>query len=68
VAQGASDDPQVSITTTKEAWAQYLANRPEARAGMSERVRVDGSPEAVASFMETIAAFPFGLVSPDPAG
>ena len=65
VAQGASDDPQVTITTTKDGWAQYLANRPEARAGMAERVRVDGSPQAIAIFMETIAAFPFGRVPPE---
>jgi hypothetical protein len=67
VAQGASDHPQVTITTTKEAWAQYLANLPEARAGMADRVRIDGSPQAIASFLKTIAAFPFGRVSPEPA-
>jgi DNA-binding HxlR family transcriptional regulator len=67
VAQGASDHPQVTITATKEAWAQYLANLPEARAGLADRVRLDGSPQAIASFLETIAAFPFGRVSPEPA-
>ena len=67
VAQGASDHPQVIITTTKDGWAEYLANLPEARAGMAERVRVDGSPEAIASFKETIAVFPLGRVRPEPA-
>lgn len=67
VAPGASDHPQVIITTTKDGWAEYLANLPEARAGMAERVRVDGSPEAIASFKETIAVFPLGRVQPEPA-
>jgi hypothetical protein len=34
---------------------------------MAERVRVDGSPEAIASFKETIAVFPLGRVQPEPA-
>jgi DNA-binding HxlR family transcriptional regulator len=67
VAPGAGENPQVTITTTKTGWAEFLANRPEARAGMAERVRVDGSSEAVATFMETIAAFPFGRERPEPA-
>lgn len=67
VAPGASDHPQVIITTTKDGWAEYLANLPEARAGMAERVRVDGSPEAIAGFKETIAVFPLGRVQPEPA-
>jgi DNA-binding HxlR family transcriptional regulator len=60
VAQGASDDPQVLITTTKAGWAEFLANHPGARTGMTDRVRMDGSRDAVATFMETIATFPFG--------
>jgi DNA-binding HxlR family transcriptional regulator len=64
VAQGAIDDPQVQITTTKAGWAEFLANHPEGRAKMTERVRVDGSREAVATFMETIATFPFGRTRP----
>jgi DNA-binding HxlR family transcriptional regulator len=60
VVPGASDDPQVTITATKADWAEFLASQPGARAGMAERVRVDGAPEAVATFREAIAAFPFG--------
>lgn len=60
VAQGASEHPQVTITTTKTGWAEFLTNRPEARAGMAERVRVEGTPEAVATFTKTVATFPFG--------
>jgi DNA-binding HxlR family transcriptional regulator len=65
VLQGASDNPQVTIRTTKSGWAEFLANRPEARSGMAERVRIDGSPEAVGAFSEAIAAFPFGRVKPE---
>jgi DNA-binding HxlR family transcriptional regulator len=60
VVPGASDHPQVTITATKADWAEFLANSPEARGAMAERVRAEGSPEAVATFMETIAMFPFG--------
>ncbi|HTW98480.1 MAG TPA: helix-turn-helix domain-containing protein [Acidimicrobiales bacterium] len=60
VAQGASDEPQVTITTTKAGWAEFLCCLPDSRAAMTERVRVEGSPGAVATFMSTIAAFPFG--------
>jgi DNA-binding HxlR family transcriptional regulator len=60
VVPGDSDDPQVVITTTKTSWAEFLANQPEARGGLADRVRVEGSPDAVATFRETIAAFPFG--------
>ena len=67
VAPGTSDHPQVTITTTTNSWAEFLANRPEARAGMAERVRVDGSPEAIATFMKAIAAFPLGRARPEPA-
>lgn len=63
VAQGASDHPQVTITTTKTDWAEYLANRPDARAEASGRVRVEGSPEAVEKFTDVISAFPFGRVA-----
>ncbi len=71
VAQGAGDNPQITVTTTRSGLAEFLANSPGARAGMAERVRVDGRPEAIATFMDTIAAFPFGRVSPElpsPAG
>jgi DNA-binding HxlR family transcriptional regulator len=64
VAQGASDDPQVTITTTKASWAEFLSSRPDARAAMAERVRVDGSPNAIATFMATIAVFPLGRSAP----
>ena len=67
VAQGAGDGPQVTITTTKVGWAEFLSCRPEARAGMTG-VRIDGSPEAIATFMDTIAAFPFGRSGPKQAG
>jgi DNA-binding HxlR family transcriptional regulator len=60
VSQGADDHPQVTITATRDDFARFLANVPEARAAMAERVHVDGSLEAVATFMATIAAFPFG--------
>lgn len=61
VAAGASEHPQVTITTTKTGLADYLAaGTPGGRAAMADRVRVDGSPAAVATFTETIAAFPFG--------
>jgi DNA-binding HxlR family transcriptional regulator len=60
VVPGASDHPQVTITTTKAGWAEFLASQPEARARLAERVRLEGSPEAVAAFMGAIAAFPFG--------
>lgn len=63
VVQGASDHPQVTITTTKTDWAEYLANRPEARAQTAGRVHVEGSPEAVAKFTDVISAFPFGRVA-----
>jgi DNA-binding HxlR family transcriptional regulator len=59
VAQGSSDDAQVTVTTTKSGWSQFLANLPEARARMAERVLVEGAPEAITIFMDTIAAFPF---------
>lgn len=67
VIQGTSDHPQVTITTTKTDWAEYLANRPEARALVGERIRVEGSPEAVAKFTYVIAAFPFGRGTPEQA-
>lgn len=60
VVEGASDHPQVTITTTKADWAEYLAKRPEERAQMKERVRAEGSPEAVEKFTDVIAVFPFG--------
>ncbi len=60
VVQGASDHPQVTITTTKTDWAEYLADRREPQAQVAGRVRVEGSPEAVAKFKDVIAAFPFG--------
>jgi hypothetical protein len=63
VVEGASDHPQVTITSTKTDWAEYLANRPEARAEAAGRVRVEGSPEAVEKFTDVISAFPFGRVS-----
>jgi DNA-binding HxlR family transcriptional regulator len=64
VSQGASDHPQVTITTTKASWAEFLSSRPDTRAGMTARVRIDGSPEAIATFRDTIAAFPFGQSNP----
>jgi DNA-binding HxlR family transcriptional regulator len=67
VVPGAGDDPQVTITAAKADWAEFLASLPEARAAMTGRVRVEGSPEAVATFRETIAAFPFGRARPEPA-
>lgn len=60
VVPGASDGPQVTITATKADWAEFLTNLPEARDRMADRVRLEGSPEAVATFQEAIAAFPFG--------
>ena len=63
VTAGASGDPQVTITATKADWAEFLANRPEARAGLAGRVQVEGSQEAVATFWETIAVFPFSTAS-----
>jgi hypothetical protein len=56
----------VTITTTKTAWAEYLANRPDARAAMAERLQIEGTPEDIAMFMETISAFPFGGTAPGP--
>jgi DNA-binding HxlR family transcriptional regulator len=67
VAAGAGDGPDVTITTTNTGWAEFLANQPEARGGMAERVRVEGSPEAVATFMGAIATFPFGRSQPEVA-
>jgi DNA-binding HxlR family transcriptional regulator len=67
VAQGAGDHPQVTVTTTRTDLAEFLANLPAARAGMAERVHVDGSPDAVATFMEAIAVFPFGRGRSEPA-
>jgi DNA-binding HxlR family transcriptional regulator len=67
VAPGASEGPQVVITTTKNGWAEFLANLPEARASMADRVRVDGSPEAIATFRQALGAFPFGRPRPEPA-
>jgi DNA-binding HxlR family transcriptional regulator len=67
VARGGSEHPQVTITTTSHDWAEFLPNLPEARAKMADRVRVDGSPEAIATFTEAIAAFPFGRVRPERA-
>jgi DNA-binding HxlR family transcriptional regulator len=64
VTEGASEDSEVTITTTKTDWAEFLANSAEGRAEMARRVRVAGSPEAVATFMRTIAAFPFGQAKP----
>lgn len=64
VVPGASDDPQVTITATKASWAEFLANLPQARTAMAGPVQVEGSPEAVATFRETIAAFPFGRAGP----
>jgi DNA-binding HxlR family transcriptional regulator len=60
IGQGASEHPQVTLTATKDDFARFLANVPQARAAMASRVRVDGSPQAVGTFMATIAAFPFG--------
>jgi len=64
VTLGAGGHPGVTITTTKTGWAEFLANRPEARAALAERVRVEGSPEAVAAFVDAMAAFPFGRSRP----
>jgi DNA-binding HxlR family transcriptional regulator len=66
-AQGDSEDPQVTVTTTKAGLAEFLPNLPEARAGLADRVRIDGSPEAVATFMQAIAAFPFGRAIQEPS-
>jgi hypothetical protein len=66
VAPGGSDNPQVTITTTKTAWAEYLANHPDARAANAERVQIEGTPDDIAMFMETISAFPFGGTAPGP--
>jgi DNA-binding HxlR family transcriptional regulator len=66
VAPGGSDHPQVTITTTKTAWAEFLANHPEARAAMEQRVQIEGTPKDIAMFMETISAFPFGGKAPGP--
>jgi DNA-binding HxlR family transcriptional regulator len=63
VTTGAGESPDVTITTTKSGWVEFLTNQPEARAGIAQRVRVEGSDEAVAAFMEVIAAFPFGRPS-----
>lgn len=67
ITQGDSESPQVTITTTKADLAEFLPNLPEARAGMADRVRIDGSADAVATFMRAIAAFPFGRERPEPA-
>ncbi len=60
VAPGAGAHPDVTITTSKTGWAEFLASPPAERAAMAERVQVEGSPAAVATFREVIAAFPFG--------
>jgi DNA-binding HxlR family transcriptional regulator len=67
VTPGDSESPQVTITTTKADLAEYLPNLPEARPGMADRVRIDGSAEAVAEFAQAIAVFPFGRATQEPS-
>jgi len=53
-------DADVSVTTTSEAWAQYLTTAPSQRATTPPGVDIVGTRSAVDAFRRAVARFPEG--------
>ena len=68
VEAGAVSDPDIVITTTREAWARLLTTPPTMRAPDQHGVQIAGRRQAVSVFMKTIAIFPWGRPASDPSG
>jgi len=61
LSRGDPGDADVTITTTREALARFLTSQPHARATGQPGLTIAGSRQAVATMLEAIAVFPFGL-------
>jgi DNA-binding HxlR family transcriptional regulator len=64
--RGEVDDADVTITTTRQALARFLACPPEARTTEQPDLTIAGRHESVRTLIETIALFPFGPASAPP--
>jgi DNA-binding HxlR family transcriptional regulator len=60
LSRGETGDADVTITTTREALARFLTSPPQARATEQPGLTIAGSDQAVGTFLEAIAVFPFG--------
>jgi len=60
VAPDGVDNPDVVVTTTRDAWARFLTSRPSERAVDERDLHCSGSRTAVNAFLRAIAVFPFG--------
>jgi DNA-binding HxlR family transcriptional regulator len=60
LSRGETSDPDVTITTTREALARFLTSPPPARTTDQPDLTITGRPQAVRALLEAIAVFPFG--------
>jgi DNA-binding HxlR family transcriptional regulator len=60
VASGDVDDPDVVVSTTRDAWAQFITTAPAARSVEERDLQITGSRRAVKAFLRAIEVFPFG--------
>jgi DNA-binding HxlR family transcriptional regulator len=60
VVPGDVDEPDVVVTTTRDAWARFLSSPPAERSGDERDLSFSGSRRAINAFLRAIAVFPFG--------
>jgi DNA-binding HxlR family transcriptional regulator len=60
VSPGGADEPDVVVTTTRDAWARFLTSPPAERSADERDLQWSGSRRAVQGLMRAIEAFPFG--------
>lgn len=60
LSRGETGDPDVTITTTREALARFLASPPGARSTDQPDLTITGSRPAVRTLLDATAVFPFG--------
>ena len=54
--EGAVENPDVSVATSPEAWATFLAQKRDERRRYSQTMQITGSPECVEEFLRTLGA------------
>lgn len=60
LSRGATDDADVTITTTRDGLARFLASPPGTRDPEQPGLEITGRRRAVRTLLEAIAVFPFG--------
>jgi DNA-binding HxlR family transcriptional regulator len=60
VEAGEVDKPDVTISTTKHAWARFVTTPPPLRTTDAPDLEIEGAPRSVETFLKAIEVFPFG--------